>query len=320
MVTEKNMLIRHLLFLFAFIASSASAAEAVRDYPSRQISPRTYVIHGPLGYPSVKNQGFMNNPAFVVTDHGVVVIDPGSSLQAGRMVLKQIRRITAKPVTHVIGTHVHGDHWLGNHAMIEAFPKAELIGHPDMISRARHGVADYWLELMERLTKGYTKGTRAEIPSTAVADGATLVIDGLSFRIHAPGKAHSGTDIMIEFVDEAVLFAGDNLLHQRLGGMNDGTFGGSIAALDYAAALAAKHYVPGHGPSGGIEIVRDYKNYLSTLYGEARRLYEQGLADYEMKGEIVAKLAPWRDWANFEDEVGKHIGLAVLEVEANLDQ
>lgn len=314
------MLARRLLLLLAFVALPAFAGDRVQDYPARQIAPRTYVIHGPLGYPSVKNQGFMNNPAFVVTDHGVVVIDPGSSLQAGRMVLKQIRQVTARPVTHVISTHVHGDHWLGNHAMIEAFPKAELIGHPDMIRRAEHGVAAEWVERMERATDGFTSGTRAEIPNKPAAAGATLNIDGLTFKIHAPEKAHSDTDIMIEFVEDSVLFGGDNLLNRRFGRLDDGTFQGNIAALDYAAALALKHYVPGHGPSGGGEIVHGYRNYLATLYAETRRLYEKGLAGYEMKGEIVAKLAAYRDWANFEDEVGRHINLAVLEVEANLGQ
>ena len=113
---------------------SAMAAEQVRNYPLTKIAPHTYVIHGPLDYPSVENQGFMNNPGFVITKNGVVVIDPGSSLQAGRMFLKQMRRVTKLPVTHVFNTHVHGDHWLANQAIIEAFPKAELIGHPEMIT------------------------------------------------------------------------------------------------------------------------------------------------------------------------------------------
>jgi glyoxylase-like metal-dependent hydrolase (beta-lactamase superfamily II) len=314
------MLARHLLILLAFVASPGFAADMVRDYPASQISPRTYVIHGPLGYPSVKNQGFMNNPAFVVTDHGVVVIDPGSSVQAGRMVLKQIRRVTAKPVTHVFDTHIHGDHWLGNQAMTEAFPNALLIGHPEMIRRLGQGAAAEWLGLMERATGGFTAGTRAAIPTQPADGGTVLKIDGLTFNIHAPGKAHSGTDIMIEFVEDSVLFAGDNLLNQRLGRLDDGTFLGSIAALDYAAGLAVKHYVPGHGPTGGSEIVRGYRNYLAILYAETRRLYEKGLADYEMKGEIVAKLAAYRNWANFDDEVGRHISQAVLEIEDNLDK
>jgi len=108
----KNRLLT--FFTLLFVVHIGFAAERVRDYPVDQIAPNTYVIHGPLGFPTVENQGFMNNPGFVITDSGVVLIDPGSSIQAGRMVLKQIRSITEKPVTHVINTHVHGDHWLGN--------------------------------------------------------------------------------------------------------------------------------------------------------------------------------------------------------------
>ena len=113
---------------FFLLAVNASSAEnIVRDYLVDQVAPHTYVIHGPLGYPSVENQSFMNNPGFVITDIGVVLIDPGSSVQAGRMVLKQIQTVTDKPITHVINTHIHGDHWLGNHAVAEVFPKAVLM-------------------------------------------------------------------------------------------------------------------------------------------------------------------------------------------------
>ena len=57
----------------------ASRREIVRDYPADRIAAHTYVIHGPREIASVANQGFMNNPAFVITGEGVVLIDPGSS-------------------------------------------------------------------------------------------------------------------------------------------------------------------------------------------------------------------------------------------------
>src|SRR5688572_10749145 len=88
-------------------AQPADRQEIVRDYPADRIAAHTYVIHGPRAIASVANQGFMNNPAFIVTGEGVVVIDPGSSVQAGRMVMKQLRKVTDKPVTHVLNTHVH---------------------------------------------------------------------------------------------------------------------------------------------------------------------------------------------------------------------
>src|SRR5262249_2830664 len=151
----------------------------------------------PLEFASAANEGFMNNPGFVVTADGVVVIDPGSSLQSGRMVLKQLRKVTNKPVTHVFNTHIHGDHWLGNQAIREAYPGAVLIAHPEMI-RQVPGRAEEWVKLMHGMSGGFTAGTRAVPPTVPIGNGQELKTGQVTFRIHAPAAAHSNTDIMIE--------------------------------------------------------------------------------------------------------------------------
>jgi len=55
---------------------------AIAGYPdefrAEKISNHVYVIHGPLESPKNTNEGFMNNPALILTDEGVVIIDPGS--------------------------------------------------------------------------------------------------------------------------------------------------------------------------------------------------------------------------------------------------
>lgn len=302
-------------FLTAVASSSIQAAE-VRDYPLSKIAAHTYVIHGPLGYPSPENQGFMNNPGFVITKDSVVVIDPGASLQVGRMLLKQIRTVTNKPVTHVFNTHVHGDHWLGNHAIKDAYPKARLMGHPEMIKKIREGEGEMWVNMMNDLTKGFARGTRSVPPDIAALDRAEMKIGGMTFRVHAPEKAHSHTDIMIEAVEESVVFTGDNVLNQTIARMVDGTFKGSIAACDRIAAIKAKHYVPGHGPTGDVSVVTHYRNYLATVFNDVKQQYDLGKPDFEMKDGIVAKLKPYSSWDRFDIEVGKHISLAVLEIEA----
>jgi glyoxylase-like metal-dependent hydrolase (beta-lactamase superfamily II) len=292
------------------------AAEQHRDYPVSRIAPHTYVIIGPVGYPSVENQGFMNNPGFVITQTGVVVIDPGSSVQSGRMVLKQLRSITRKPVTHVINTHVHGDHWLGNQAIAEAYPKARLMAHPEMIRLANLGAGAEWVALMDKSTNGFTSGTRAVVPDNAMNDGSALKVGGITFRFYAPKDAHSHTDIMIEVVEDSVVFAGDNVLNQRIARMDDATFAGNIAACDAAALIKARVYVPGHGPVGDISVVLQFRNYLSTLFNTVRVLHEQGKLDFEMKDAVAAKLTPYQNWPGFSDELGRHISLAVLELDA----
>lgn len=294
----------------------ARAAQPVPDREAQPVSANTYVIHGPTEMPSPKNLGFMNNPGFVVTAEGVVVVDPGSSLESGRMVLRQVRGVTRKPVTHVFNTHIHGDHWLGNQAIAEKYPDVVIYAHPEMIAQARGGAAEEWVELMERLTGGATRGTEAVIPGEVLSDGQTVEVGGIRFIAHLSDTAHSGTDAMIEVVEESVLFTGDNVVNQRVVRMDDASFRGSIEACALAEELALAVYVPGHGPTGGVAVVSTFKRYLETLYERVAALYEEGMEDFEMKEAVVAELGAYQGWPGFDEEIGRHISLAVLEVES----
>jgi glyoxylase-like metal-dependent hydrolase (beta-lactamase superfamily II) len=310
------MRIAHLLAALAFCSPVlAGPKDIVRTYPAQEVHANTYVIHGPQGVPSVENQSFMNNPAWVITDDGVVVIDPGSSVQAGRMVMAQLRKTTKKPVTHVFNTHVHGDHWLGNQAVLEVWPEATLIGHPDMIKKARDGAGAFWIQLMSDMTKGYTNGTLAKIPTVEAADGQEFKIGGKTFRIHSSTDAHSKTDLMIEMVEDHILFTADNVLNHQVMNLRDGTFKGVMKATDRALALNMALYVPGHGKTGDRKFVEDQKAYFDTLMSEVRRMYDEGKSDYEMKPVIAEKLKAYQDWAEWDTNLGQQISLAILEIE-----
>lgn len=309
---------RTLTLLTALIFCSPALAgpkDTVRTYPAQKVTADTYVIHGPQGTPSKANQGFMNNPAWVITADGVVVIDPGSSLQAGRMVVAQLKKTTSKPVTHVFNTHVHGDHWLGNQAILQAWPKATLIAHPDMIKQAKNGADAFWLKLMSDMTGGFTEGTLAEIPTVEAVNGQTFNIGGKTFRIHSSNDAHSKTDLMVEVVEDRILFTGDNVLNRQLMNLRDGTFKGVIKATEQALVVNAKVYVPGHGKTGDKTFVANQKAYFDLLMSEVRRMYNEGKSDFEMKPVLAKKLKAYQNWIEWELNFGPQISLAVLEVE-----
>ncbi|MDP1863518.1 MAG: MBL fold metallo-hydrolase [Thiobacillus sp.] len=309
------MRIAALLLTACFTLSAhAGPQDTVKPYPAKEVAPGTWVVTGPLGEPSVQNQGFMNNPGWIIAGDQVVVIDPGSSVQAGRMVVNAIKKTTGLPVTTVYNTHIHGDHWLGNQAILDAWPKAVLIAHPDMIAQAKVSEAENWVRLMGQMTRGYTEGTRAAIPTVATYDGMTSKIGTRVFKVLSSNDAHSKTDIMIE-VDNGVLFTGDNVLNGRVGRLDDGTFKGNIRAIDSGLAMQPKVVVPGHGTSGGIAILQAQRNYFQTLYDAVKVEYNAGKSDFEMKPVVAKKLAAYKKWNGFDATVGKHISLAILEIE-----
>lgn len=304
-----------IIWVLLFISAEALAGTPVPDYTAKKITPHTYVIIGPTERPNPENLGFMNNPAFIVGQDSVVVIDPGSSLESGRMVLRQLKKVTDKPVTHVFDSHVHGDHWLGNQAVREQYPQAKFYAHPEMIRKAKESEAQGWIERMSSLTNGATDGTQAVIPENALSDGDSFKVAGLTIKVHIMPAVHSYTDAMFEVVEDSVFFTGDNTTYKRIARFDDGTFRGTIAMADKIIAENYQHYVPGHGPAGNKEIIESFRNYVVTLYETVAALYEEGLSDFEMKDKVVAKLGEYHDWPGFDEEIGKHISLATLEAE-----
>ena len=310
-------LLASLLVVLALPALAARGPQ-VPDYPADLVAPGLYVIHGPVAYPTPENQGFMNNPAFLVTDAGVIVVDPGSSVQTGEMVLRQIRKVTDKPLLAVLNTHVHGDHWLGNQAMRAVAPQVPIYAHPKMLAQVAQGAGEEWVQRMMSATNGATDGTVPQGPTHALDGGETLSIGGLTFKTHDYPHVHTTTDLMFEVPELSVLFLGDNACNRRIVRMDDGSFGGSVAALDgIKGAVTARVLIPGHGRTGGWEIVDDYRTYLSGVYDGVAQLYEEGLSDFDMKPRIAERLVRFKDWPGFEEELGKHISLAYLEVEAS---
>jgi len=307
-----------LILTLAVLASGCSRSKGppiASDFPPVRLTEHVYVIHGPNEMPNKQNQGFMNNPGFVLTTKGVVVIDPGSSVQVGEMVLKQIATVTRDPVIAVFNTHIHGDHWLGNDAVRAAFPRAVIYAHPHMRARTAAD-GDTWITLMETLTDGATKGTRAAAPNADIEHDETLALGGKHFRIVHTGVAHTDGDIMVEVLEDSVLFTGDNIVAERAARMDDGNFKGNMAAAEAALKTKATIVVPGHGKSGGRELVTNYLAYLKALHAAVKKYYAQGMSDFDMKDKVVTDLKPYQKWAQFDSEIGRLISLAYLQIEA----
>jgi glyoxylase-like metal-dependent hydrolase (beta-lactamase superfamily II) len=301
--------------IFLLITAPAYAG-FLDNFKAEQISNHVWVIHGPLELPNEKNEGFMNNPAFVVTDEGVVVVDPGSSVHTGNMLLREIRKVTDKPVIAVFDTHVHGDHWLGNDAIKRAFPEADIYAHHKTISMIDGGEGQTWLDLMHDMTKGATDGTKIVNAEDALKGGEDLSIGGHQFQIIHRGQAHTLTDIMILYKEDNVLFTGDNVSYERIIRLVDGNFKGNIETIEVAKNLKPAIVVPGHGKTGGPEIMDAYKTYLSTLYSNVNKYFEEDMTDFEMKPKIHEALTEFHGWSGYDEELGKHISQAYLEIEA----
>lgn len=287
------------------------------SFQFEKVNQNVYVMHGPLSEPNAANHGFMNNPGFIVSDKGLIVIDPGSAYEVGKEVLKEIKKVTGKPVLAVFNTHVHGDHWLANQAIQERYPSVKIYGHPDMIAQANAEQGALWVDLMHRLTEGKTAGTKVVAPEFAVNQSDTIEVDGQHFRIHSMIPAHTNTDIMIEHIESKTIFSGDNSMYLRMGRFdNSASMLGNIKTLEYVTDLKFISYVPGHGRTGkSSTAIKPYLDYLRRVKDVVQAGFEDGMQGYEIKAKVVEQFNDYKSWAGFNTNFGKHINKMYLEIE-----
>ncbi len=306
-----------LMLLFAVAAQAAGpdpARAITKDYPLERLTPNVYIIRGPTQDPMPETQAFRNNPGIVLTKEGAVVIDPGSTVYVGEMVVRRVKSLTKKPIVAVFDTHSHGDHWLGNEGIKLAFPRAVIYGHPKMKEMAVQTQGQQWIKAFNNLSNGAAEGTTPVGVDKAVHDDEIVVIGGTRFHILFPGPAHSEDDIMIELPDEKVLFFGD-IVRDDLAGPFTASYKGNIEAIDRGLKTDATVFVPGHGHSGDRSVAMKYRTFLETMREQVRANYKLGLTDFEMKSKIAEALKDYRDWGNMTESLGPLISTAYSEIE-----
>lgn len=301
----------------ASLAHDPKVPSSIEHAPLDRVSDHIHVVHGIEHLPNKLNRGFMNNPAAILTKNGVIIVDPGSSKQISKQLLKKIRAVSDKPVIAVFNTHVHGDHWLGNHGIREIYPNVPIYAHERMIARAQAGEGALWIKTFSRMTQGAVAGTKPIAPNIGLKGGEILNLDGVTLRIHHTGHAHSDNDLMIEVVDDKSLFFGDIVTAHQIPNSDvpqDANFKGSILAIKIMLNGQSTIFIPGHGRSGGREVPEASLRFLEQLRGSVTKYFKQGLSDFEMKDKIISEMAQYKDWKNF-NEMGRVISFVYQEVE-----
>lgn len=295
-------------------------ADPMYDVPVTKVSDRCYYLLADDPEPTPDNHAFFNNPGFIVTSEGVVVVDTGSSVQIGEMVLRQIKTVTDKPVVKVINTHFHGDHFLGNHAFVEANPDVEIYGHPETIKGIKKD-GEFWYDFMQKYSNNGITGTISTPPNKTFNGGEVLKMGDTTIKIHQFGQAHTVADLIVEVVEDKTVFLGDTAM-RRVANMRDGSFPGTIETMKQVKALGAKHFILGHGKHDDVSICDDMQVFMENIYNSAMKYYdEEGLSDFEMKPMILDQ--PFMKdvaskWPGYDGTIGNFISLAVAEVEKNM--
>jgi glyoxylase-like metal-dependent hydrolase (beta-lactamase superfamily II) len=258
-----------------------------------QVAPHTWFVQGVSALGGKANGNFISNAGFVVTDTSVVVIDALGSPALARALIAEIRRVTPKPVSHVIVTHYHADHIYGLQTFRAA--GAQIVASRRANEYLNSETAELRMKASrQELAPWIDERTELVPASRWIDDEATLDVGGTRFMLRAVGPAHTPEDVVVYVPSERVLFAGDLVFRNRIPYVGQADSRRWLAALDVLLAYDTAVIVPGHGPSSteprkDLTLTRDYLAFLRKSMGEAAR-------NMEAFDEAYARV----DWSQFE--------------------
>jgi glyoxylase-like metal-dependent hydrolase (beta-lactamase superfamily II) len=229
----------------------------------------------------------------------------------GRHIATAVRRITDKPVTHVVNTHHHGDHYLGN----VAFEGATFISS-EVCRRMVLETGPEWLGIMERDIGRKLPGTKPLAAGVTYAQGTRTetFIHGVRVVFWMPRGSHTIGDLLVLLPDDKVLIAGDVLVSRVVPTLQDGFVKNWIQTLDEIQALGVVHFVPGHGDLMTLRDVIDLRNTMFRFYSCVKQGFRDGRSESDIRKSLDLSM-----WEKLERSyvIGRNINQAYLEIEAD---
>jgi len=273
------------------------------------------------------------NVIFIEGREGVIVVDTGESLEQGRVVLAELRKVTDKPIAAVILTHHHADHVLGTTAFVAEEDarsgRIPIIAHESLIRhyvdetgilaelqavRAMHmyggalGPADRDgsnTGIGPFLGRGES-GFLAPTKTFGAALDETIAGVRLSMR-WAPSEAES--EIVVYLPDDRILLSSDVIQGHTF--PNIYTIRGAryrdpmrwVRSIDHMRTWEADAMVLQHGPPvlGKKEVARVltlYRDQIQFVHDQTIRRMNQGMTSEELAEAIrlppsIAEERPW---------------------------
>ena len=275
---------KHLLLIAILFASinSLSAQEKPVEFTTFQLSDTVYMLKGRGG-----------NVGISTGEDGLYIIDD-QLRPITEQLLQAIRKVSNKPIRFVLNTHYHADHVGGNETLGAA--GAVVIAHDNIRKRMTTEQVSIF---SENTTPPYAKGA---LPVLTFNDRISLHLNGETATAYYVASGHTDGDSIIHFPASNVIHMGDmffNGLYPYVDLDAGGSMQGLIAAADLALSMAddSTRIIPGHGPLGMTEDLKNYRDYLIEASTNVQELIDQNM---DLEQIIAAR--PTRQW---DEELGK---------------
>ncbi len=263
-----------------FLAATSGLAPGARaqDYETTEIADGVYQF-----------RWVRHNALFVVTDGGVVAMDP-IGMDAAVALAAEIRRIAPDaPLAGIIYSHADADHSTGAGALMEGMgvtdPAAVPIIAHEKAARviAARGSADQ------------------PVPNVTFAERLSFGVGGRSFVLYYLGPSHTDNIIVPFLPDVGVAFAVDFVANNRMGYRDLGSW----HFPEFFDAVAGLLHIPfetmvfGHGPPGDRAAIQRQIAYYDDLTAAVRKAIAEGETEDEAAASV--RLPAYAGWDQYDE-------------------
>lgn len=254
---------RSVFFLLALVMATTQAAST--NLELQELAPGVYALVGETGNRSPGNLGNNSTHGFIVTDEGVVVIDPGGSYRGAQAIHARISEVTDQPIKVVINTGGQDHRWLGNGYFREL--GAQIIANRNAVADQQARVQDQLMRLNGLVGSEGMTGTDPVFADTLFDDYHEFQLGGTEFQLHHAGQAHTPGDSFVWLPAHRIVFSGDIVYTGRMLGIADHSSSSTwLEAFEAMASLKPETVVPGHGSPVSLEKARkDSYDYIAHL-------------------------------------------------------
>lgn len=154
-------------------------------------------------------------------------------------------------LTAVYVTHGHADHFFGATQVLERFPRAQLLAHPNVAAAAAEQGLPGYLQVWGSFFPAGQIPDRPEVPTAM--DGTDLIVGGHLLRTIDVGQSDVPESTVVHVEELGLVVAGDivyNGIHMWLQGSTPATRSGWRAAVDAVEKLDAHVIIAGHKDPG----------------------------------------------------------------------
>ena len=186
------------------------------------------------------------NSGVIIGDESVMIIEAQATPRIAKKVIEHVRRVTDKPISHLVLTHYHAVRVLG----AAAYEAPQII----MSDTARamvveRGKEDWESEFQRfpRLFVGHEDIPGLTWPTTTFRNAMTIYLGRRRVDIQHLGRAHTAGDAVVYVPDENVIFSGDIVEYHSACYCGDGHFVDWTGTLREIAKFGADAIMPGRG-------------------------------------------------------------------------